>query len=222
MLVRRLRQEPIAYILGRQAFWSLEFDVSPDVLIPRPETEGVVERALELIKDVDQPVVVDVGVGSGAILVSLLHERDDAIGIGLDVSDAALKIAQHNADKNGVVDRASFQQSDFLSAYEGTADLVVSNPPYITDDAMLELSPTVAGYEPPLALRGGADGLTAYKEIIGDLTRVLRPDGLVVFEIGYDQGEAVSELLTMHAFKDVHVKKDLAGHDRVVNGILSV
>lgn len=222
LLARRAQHEPIAYILEKQAFWSLDFKVSPDVLIPRPETEGVVERALNLLKHVSHPTIVDVGTGSGAILVSLLHERKDANGFGLDISEGALKLAHYNAEKNGVADRATFLKSDYLSVFNGKADLVVSNPPYITDQAMKQLSSTVADYEPSLALWGGNDGLEAYNAIIADLPRVLCSNGDVVFEIGFDQGQAVSHLLTINGFDDIHLFQDLAGHDRVVSGKLSV
>lgn len=222
MLARRTQQEPISYIVGKQPFWSLDLMVTPDVLIPRPETEGVVEKALSIMRDVKNPVIVDVGTGSGAILVSLLYERKDATGIGLDISTKALDVARINAIETGVADRAKFVISDYLAALEERVSIVVSNPPYITDRAMDELSATVADYEPSLALRGGEDGLNAYRRIAGDLLRVLSPGGMIVFETGFNQGTTVAGLLTRHGFEDVCVQKDLAGHDRVVCGKLSV
>lgn len=221
MLARRIKHEPIAYIIGKQAFWSLEFMVTPDVLIPRPETEGVVECALALIKKIENPVITDIGTGSGAILLSLLHERKEATGIGTDISAKALDMAKQNAILVGVADRAKFTVSDYLEAIDQHANIVVSNPPYITDKAMKELPNTVADHEPDQALRGGGDGLVAYKIIISGLSRVLSPGGMGVFEIGYDQGRAVAGLLTQYGFDDVLVDKDLAGHDRIVSGKLS-
>ena len=151
-----------------------------------------------------------------------MHERKDATGIGLDISDGALKLARYNAEKNEVADRATFFKSDYLSGFKGKADLVVSNPPYITDKAMKQLSSTVVDYEPALALRGGDNGLEAYETIIADLPRILCSNGVVVFEIGYDQGRAVRHLLTINGFDDIQLFQDLAGHHRVVSGKLSV
>jgi release factor glutamine methyltransferase len=221
MLDRRLKHEPIAYITGKQPFWTLDFKVSPGVLIPRPETEGVVERALSLIAEVDNPVIADVGTGSGAIVLSLLSERKDASAIGLDISAKGLEIAKLNAIQFGIADRVKFIKSDYLSALKERVNIVVSNPPYVTDKAMGELPTTVVKFEPDLALRGGGDGLVAYKCIIDDLARVLLPSGIVVFEIGYDQGASVESLLARNGFENIRVDKDLAGLDRVVSGKLS-
>lgn len=221
MLARRLKHEPIAYIIGKQAFWSLDFEVTPDVLIPRPETEGVVERALVLMTEIKNPMITDVGTGSGAIVLSLLNERKDATATGLDISEKALDVAKFNANQIGVADRVKFTKSDYLSAHKEMANIIVSNPPYITDKAMDGLQKTVEGYEPGLALRGGRDGLDAYRAIISDLARILLPGGAVVFEIGYDQGAAVRELLAQHGIENIRIDKDLAGHDRIVSGNLS-
>ena len=217
LLARRQTHTPIAQILGTQEFWSLNFKVTPDVLVPRPDTEVLVERTLEILTGVTAPKILDVGTGTGAILISLLHERPDAHGVGVDISTAALEVARANANQNGVADRAAFERSDFLKDVNGPFDIVVANPPYITDAAMQTLPKTVAAYEPHLALRGGADGLTAYRAIIDDLARVLKPGGHVVFEIGYDQKTTVTELLTNIAAGDITCLQDLAGHDRVIS-----
>jgi release factor glutamine methyltransferase len=221
MLARRQAREPIAYIVGKQAFWSLEFTVDQNVLIPRPETEGVVECALDLIKNIPTPTICDIGTGSGAILISLLHERQYARGVGVDISTNALEIARKNAEIINVADRITFLKSDYLEEVVDQFDLIVSNPPYITDEAMLQLATDVHRYEPGLALEGGRDGLQAYRRIINGLAAKLTPGGFVVFEIGYDQGDDVSKLLSEQGFSDILVGSDLAGHDRVVSAKLS-
>lgn len=219
-ITRRLSHEPVAYITGMKEFWSLDFKVSPDVLIPRPDTEGVVVRGLEMLAGVEGTHILDIGTGSGAILISLLHERQTAQGLGLDISNAALEIARINADTLGVASRCEFLQSDFLKSVlqTSTFDLIVSNPPYITDIAMESLDKTVKDYEPALALRGGLDGLTPYREIIDTAHTILKPGGGLVFEVGYDQGDAVRALLQGAGYTSVKVEKDVAGHDRVVSG----
>jgi release factor glutamine methyltransferase len=221
MLERRLKHEPVAYILGKKEFWSLEFAVSKHVLIPRPETELVVELALERIATVKKPKILDVGTGSGAILISLLHERKEAKGLGCDISQKALDIATENAKVLGVDERADFKRFDYLEGVNEVFDLVVSNPPYITDQAMIDLSNDVNEFEPHLALRGGDDGLDAYRSIISNVSKVLKPAGWVVLEIGYDQAAAVTSLFEANGFGQISVEKDLAGHDRVVCGKIS-
>ena len=217
---RRIRHEPAAYITGEKEFWSLMFKVSEHVLIPRPETEGAVELALKRLEDVKSPQILDVGTGSGAILISLLAERRDSHGLGVDISKAALEVAQENSVLNGVEQRCAFQVSNYMAAVDGAYDLIVSNPPYIDGDAMKAL-PLDVGFEPDLALAGGADGLAAYRAIVSDLPRVLKEGGVVVFEIGFDQGQAVSDLLRDAGLKDVQITLDLAGHDRIVSAKLS-
>ncbi len=217
LLGARLAREPMAYILGAKAFWSLDFVVNENVLIPRPETEGVVERALELIGGVSDVRILDIGTGSGALLISLLHELRGASGTGVDISPEALKVARINAALCKVGDRAMFYSSDYLENIIERYDIIVSNPPYIDDKAMSELMPDVELYEPELALRGGADGLSAYRAIIPGLRGVLKPGGSIVFEIGYDQKQAVSDLLVKAGATSIVCQQDLAGHDRVIS-----
>ena len=217
---RRASHEPVAYILGEKEFWSLIFKVNEHVLIPRPETEGAVEIALDLIKGVKSPRILDVGTGSGAILISILSERPDAHGLGVDISKAALGIASENSVLNGVQERCTFQVSNFLGAIDEQYDLIVSNPPYI-DAAAMEALPQDVGYEPDLALAGGDDGLAAYRAIISELPRVLKNGGAIVFEIGFDQGASVSGLLKAAGLEDIKITADLAGHDRIVSAKLS-
>lgn len=217
LLGARIAREPMAYILGTKAFWSLDLMVDENVLIPRPETEGVVERALELIGEVQKPRILDIGTGSGALLISLLHELRGASGTGVDISPEALKVARVNAVRCKVSDRCMFYSSDYLENIIERYDIIVSNPPYIDGKAMTELMPDVELYEPELALHGGADGLDAYRTIIPRLADVLKPGGSVVFEIGYDQKQAVSDFLAEAGATNILCQQDLAGLDRVVS-----
>lgn len=216
-IARRIAHEPVAYITNKKEFWSLDFMVNDHVLIPRPETEGLVGRALEMIAGVKTPNIIDIGTGSGAVLISLLTERENATGTGVDISGEALAVAKQNAKNNGVDDRCLLLQSDYLQNIDGKFDLLVSNPPYISDAAMDGLAENVKAYEPTLALRGGEDGLHAYRQIIGQAGSVLNPKGAIVFEIGYDQGVAVCAMLKSADYSEITILKDLAGHDRVIS-----
>jgi len=221
LLARRQSGDPVAYIVGEKEFWSLAFKVNQHVLIPRPETESVVETALKLIKDIKIPRILDVGTGSGAILISLLTEQQDAVGTGVDISDKALDVARANSERHHVQERGAFHISNYLEDVKGRYDLVVSNPPYIDDKAMAELPKDVKNFEPEIALSGGQDGLSAYRTIIAGLSGVLKPGGHIVFEVGFDQKTAVSELLMRAGFADIACAKDLAGHDRILSAKLS-
>ena len=221
LLARRAAKEPIAYIIGEKEFWSLIFKVTPDVLIPRPETEGVVVQALGLVETIKSPRILDVGIGSGALLISILHERKDAIGVGVDISIEALQIAAQNAERLGVIQRCEFVQSNFLKKIEGRFDLVVSNPPYIDGAAMMALPPDVKHYEPALALSGGNDGLEGYRAILKDAKSALKPNANIIFEIGFDQADSVTTLLRDFGFENINIFSDLAGHDRVLSAKIS-
>lgn len=209
--VRSLRQ-PVSHIIGKRGFWNHEFMVSSDVLDPRPDTETLVGAALE------QPfeTVLDMGTGSGAIIISLLAERPQAMGVATDVSAAALDIARRNAGRIGVADRVQFKESDWFSALSGRFDLIVSNPPYISESEMQDLAPEVRDWEPKLALTPGGDGLGAYRQIAAQLHEFLAPNGRALFEIGYRQAEDVCAIFRAAGFKKAEVIKDLSGHDRVV------
>lgn len=217
LLGSRAAYEPMAYILGEKAFWSLNFAVDENVLIPRPETEGVVAHALELMVDIKNPRILDIGTGSGAILISILHERRHASGTGIDISPDALAIARTNARRCNVSDRCVFFSSDYLENVIEKYDIIVSNPPYIDKNAMEKLPQDVELYEPELALYGGVDGLDAYRKIIAGLGNVLKPGGFIVFEIGYDQKLAVWDLLVKAGGGDIICQQDLAGHDRILS-----
>jgi release factor glutamine methyltransferase len=211
ILARQARQ-PVSQIIGGRWFWAHWFIVTPDVLDPRPETETLVAAALE------RPftTVLDLGTGSGAIVLSLLAARPGAQGVGCDVSPAALQVAARNRAALGLEGRAELRLSDWFSAIEGRFDLVVSNPPYIAQAEMPTLAPEVRDWEPALALTPGGDGLDAYRMIARDALRHMAPGGTLLLEIGPTQGAAVSGLLRAAGFGDVTCLCDLDGRERVV------
>lgn len=214
ILPDRLARKPLSHILRRRAFWRHDFEVTPHVLDPRPETEMLVEQALAGVFS----SVLDLGTGSGCILVSLLDERPTAHGVGADLSDAALDVARRNARKIGVDDRATFVTSDWYAQVEGRYDLIVSNPPYIALDEMSGLAPELA-HEPRMALTDEQDGLSAYRIIAGGATRHLRPNGRLMVEIGPTQGAAVVALFRAAGLSGVATHRDLDGRERVVSGV---
>jgi release factor glutamine methyltransferase len=222
LLGRRLEREPIAYITGRQEFWSLEFRVSPDVLVPRPETERLVEIALPLARELPQIhalQVLDIGTGSGAIAISLAKELPSAVIWATDVSPAALEIARSNAARNGVAPRVRFFHGDLFDAIaelSGRFDLIVSNPPYICSAEMDALEPEVSRWEPRDALDGGTDGLDFYRRIARQARDYLTPNGAVAVEVGADMGKEVSRLFSAGGYTGVAISQDYAGRDRVV------
>lgn len=218
-LARREKREPVSHILGRKGFWKIMLQVTPDVLTPRPDTETVVEVALrEFPHDADWSVL-DLGVGSGAILLSILAERPAARGLGVDASEEALAVARDNAAALGLAGRAALLRGDWTAGLSDAAfDLVVSNPPYIADHVIETLEPEVRDHEPRLALSGGADGLSAYRILAPEILRVLKPGGRFAVEIGYDQKDAVEALFRDAGAEDVRTILDLANRDRVVAG----
>lgn len=212
LVARRITHEPFSHIAGRRAFWKHDFVVSSDVLDPRPDTETLVEAALSLPFD----TVLDLGTGSGCILLSLLAERPSTRGTGTDISAAALKIASQNARALGVVDRASLTQSDWFTNVDARFDLITSNPPYITETAYNDLHPTVRSFEPRIALTPGGDGLAPYRIIAAQGAGYLVNDGYVLVEIGFDQGTSVREIFRSAGWRDVSCIPDLNGKDRVI------
>jgi release factor glutamine methyltransferase len=185
--------------------------------VPRPDTETVVETALDLLPDRQGPLtIVDFGTGSGCILTALLHEMPQARGLGIDRSLGALRTARLNAHMNGVGDRSLFAASDWAGAIRGPFDLMVSNPPYIASAAIPGLDVEVRDHDPLPALDGGADGLEAYRILLGEAGRLLRPGGLAVLEIGYDQAAALRQLAQAHGLDVLRVAHDLSGHPRCV------
>jgi len=215
---RREAREPIAHIVGRRHFWKLELTVTPDVLVPRPETEFVVEAALSALAPKGETRVLDLGVGSGAILLSVLSERPEATGLGIDRSEAALAIAQRNAEDLGLQSRTQFRLGDWANELDERFDLVLSNPPYIASRDIETLQPEVARFEPRLALDGGHDGLDAYRAIIQALPRLLTENGAFALEVGFDQAEAVTEMAHAAGLSTSPPWMDLAGIPRVVRG----
>ena len=216
LIARRASHEPLAFILGWREFWSLRFHVSPATLIPRPDSETVVEAALALHPDRQSAIrVLDLGTGTGCLLLVVLHERPNAFGLGVDRVEAAVMLARDNARALGLAGRSVFLCGDWATAIEGRFDLVLSNPPYIRTDELAGLMPEVASHEPRLALDGGPGGLTAYRDIIATLPRLLTPSGSAVLELGAGQAEAVATLAGAHGFA-VSIRSDLSGAARAI------
>ncbi len=213
MITRRGAREPVSHIIGKRLFFNHEFTVSSAVLDPRPETEALVLAALGARFE----RVLDLGTGSGAILLSLLAERDAATGLGTDLSEAALNVARENADRLGLAGRCDLQVSDWFADVTGRFDLIVSNPPYIAQDEMAGLAPELS-HEPAMALTDGADGLSAYRAICQGALAHLAPGGRLMVEIGWTQGPQVAALMAAAGLQDVGILPDLDGRDRVVLG----
>jgi release factor glutamine methyltransferase len=214
LLARRFRGEPIQHIAGECEFYGLPFLVSRDVLIPRPETEHLVEKVIELAACVHQPHIVDVGTGSGCIAVALAHHLPSAVITAIDLSAAALSIAEENAKHNGVAIR--FLQGDLLAPVAGEHfDFVVSNPPYVPNADRESLSVEVRAFEPAMALFAGDDGLEVYRRLIPAAFDALTPGGFLVLEIGYSQSPAIAELLTRSSYQKIEFIPDLQGIPRV-------
>jgi len=216
IIARRLTHEPLDHILGFRSFYGLEFNIDSNVLSPRPETELLVDYILSQ-SDPDQELkLLDLGTGSGAIPIALLKMRKKFTAIASDVSPLALDIARQNAAKHQINDRLTFFKSDWFENIAGQFDYIISNPPYIESQIIPTLSPEVQKYDPALALDGGLDGLTPYKIIAKEAAKFLKPQGKIVLEIGYDQGETVPEIFRQNGYRVHDVKKDLSGHDRMV------
>lgn len=216
LIARRLAREPIAYITGTKGFWDLEFDVGPGVLVPRPETETLIEETQKLFPDKTAPLkILDLGTGTGCILLTLLHLYPNATGLGVDSSEQALAWAKRNAARLNLESRAELRLCDWSEIAESGFDLVVSNPPYLTTADMASLQPELA-HEPQQALSGGPDGLAAYRAIAALLPRLLAPSGCAVLEIGMGQGPAVSEILIAAGLEIPGLRPDLSGIPRCV------
>ena len=217
LLERRLQGTPMAYLLGSAGFWTLDLVTSPDTLIPRADTETLVEAVLELPLDRARPLrILDLGTGTGALLLALLSELPQAFGIGVDVVEGAAKLARVNARRNGLAARAGFLAGSWDDALSGQFDLVVSNPPYIETDLIDGLMPEVSRYEPRSALDGGADGLSSYRLLANRLGHRLAADGHAVLEIGSEQEIPVSNLFREHGHQVLSCRRDLGGNPRAL------
>lgn len=232
-LARRAKREPTQHITGKQEFWGLEFEVSPDVLIPRPETEHVVEVVLDRLavreiragrpqkNDGADLRIVDIGTGSGCIAIALAHELPRASFYALDVSPLALAVAKRNAERHGVAQRIEFAESDLFTGLANSPsprrfDVVVSNPPYIGRHEAESLAPEVRDHDPAIALFGGEEGYEFYAGLVAEAARHLEPEGLLVLELGQDSLPAVRPLLELPDWHEVSVASDLAGVSRVI------
>jgi release factor glutamine methyltransferase len=213
LTARRLAHEPVARILGRKEFWGLPLTLDADTLIPRPETETVVEAALTALHDREQVAlrIADLGTGSGALLLALLSELPHARGIGADISPAALACARANAAALGLADRAAFAACDYGAALNGPIDLIVANPPYVARADIAALQAEVRDFDPARALDGGPDGLAAYRAIAPQARRLLALDGILVVELGFGRLAAVRSIFTAAGLAPVAVRHDLSG-----------
>lgn len=217
---RRLKHEPVARIFGHKEFWSLSLHISPAVLVPRPETETVVEAALESVERRGMRGaslrILDIGTGSGALLLALLNELPNAVGTGTDISTPALGVARVNAELHGLAPRCTFVTCDIATGLPGPFDLIVSNPPYIAHGDIAALEPEVRDYDPALALDGGSDGLNGYRAIANDARRLLAPGGHLIVELGAGQESAVRALFTNAGLTVRAARADLAGIPRAL------
>jgi release factor glutamine methyltransferase len=216
LIDRRLTHEPLAHILGRREFWSLDFQVSPATLIPRPDSETLITAALAAFAGRPPPAaILDLGTGTGCLLLALLHEFPAAFGIGIDIAPDAARLAGDNAGRLGMADRAAFVAGNWTNPLDAQFDLVISNPPYIPTADIATLMPDVARYEPARALDGGPDGYDAYRIILRNLPRRLAPGGVAVLELGIGQADTVAALAREAGFA-MSLHLDLAGIQRAI------
>ena len=225
-MARLAKGEPIQYVLGEWDFRTLTLTCDRRALIPRPETEELVERVIQHVKalgpTIGRPFIVDVGTGSGCIILSLAKELGNGIYLGTDISPDAVTLAQENAVRCGLAEKVRFAVSDGLDEFDPeSVDVIVSNPPYIPTAECEALDPRVWNFEPRSALDGGLSGLDFYERFVGDAMNVLKPGGAVFFEIGEGQGESLRHLLADYGFGGIRIEKDFAGHDRYASGVLA-
>jgi release factor glutamine methyltransferase len=219
LVARREKREPVSHILGAKGFWKIMLRVTPAVLAPRPDTETILDVVLPLFGESAAFSVLDLGVGSGAILLAILAERPAARGLGVDASDDALAVARENAANLGLAGRAVFTHTDWTAGLDNDQfDLVVSNPPYVRRGDIASLPPEVRNHEPRMALDGGRDGLDAFRAIAPQILRVLKPGGRFAVEFGLGQRDAVRALFAAAGAIELAVTRDLADHDRVLAG----
>ena len=219
LIEQRKKKKPIAYIIGKKEFWKYEFDVTKDVLIPRPDTEIIIEQTLKLTKNKSGLKILDIGVGSGCILLSILKERKNFYGSGIDICKKTLEICKINVKKLNLADRIKLFKSDVDNFNYGKYDLVVSNPPYIKKFDLKYLEKDVYGYEPILALDGGVDGLLGIKKVISNSSRLIKKNGILIIEIAFDQTDKVKNILKENGYFIKDVVKDLAKNNRCLISI---
>lgn len=216
LIEKRSERIPLQHLTGEQEFMGLTFLVNEHVLIPRQDTEILVEEAMKYLHDGMR--ILDMCTGSACILLSLLHYSNDCSGLGADISEQALAVAKENARRLGLGEKAEFVHSDLFTELDGKFDMIVSNPPYIASEEVEKLMPEVRDHEPRMALDGSEDGLLFYRKIVVESIGYLQSGGYLLFEIGYDQGETVAKLMSEAGYKEVEIIKDYAGLDRVVCG----
>ncbi|MGD9538383.1 MAG: peptide chain release factor N(5)-glutamine methyltransferase [Alphaproteobacteria bacterium] len=215
LVARRARREPLAYLTGVREFWSLSFEVSPATLIPRPDSETLIEAVLAALDDRVAPLrLLDFGTGTGCLLLALLSELPRGFGIGVDASEAALAVARRNAARHGLGGRSAFVGGSWGAALEGVFDVIVANPPYVAAGEAGAMQPEVAGFEPPHALFAGRDGLAAYRALAPDLARLLAPGGVAALELGVGQADAVARIMEAAGLTETGRRRDLAGIER--------
>lgn len=217
LLARRIKHEPMAHLLGRREFWGMEFEVTPDTLIPRPDSETLIETLITLRPERSKPLqILDLGVGSGCLLLSALSEYPLASGLGIDRNPGTLAVASRNAVQLGLENRTKFEKCDWNNGIKGVWDVVLGNPPYIPTEEIPKLSEEVVRYEPTMALDGGEDGLDCYRAIISFLPTILAEDGCCLLEIGQRQASDVVTLVEGSNLKATHVTRDIAGIERCI------
>ncbi len=220
---RRAEREPVSHIIGKREFYSREFSVSANVLDPRPDSETLVEAVLSRVSpDKVGASILDLGTGSGCLLITLLLELPSAKGVGVDISSDALAQAKENAERLSVSSRSEFVKSKWFNNVDGKFDVIVSNPPYIETAVIETLQPEVRDFEPHLALDGGVDGLDCYRDILTDIGNFLQPDGLVVFEIGQGQDQDLIVLMQDAGLSEIQMHKDLSSIVRNISGKLKI
>jgi release factor glutamine methyltransferase len=217
-LARRTAHEPVSRIVGHRHFWTLNLAVTPDTLDPRPDTETLIEAAVAAMPDRKTPLtILDLGTGTGALLLALLSEYPEATGAGVDLSPGALAVAKSNAESHGLGNRAAFRQGSWADGIKGPFDLIVSNPPYIEQNDLAGLPPEVREHDPMMALDGGTDGLDAYRAIIPALSDLMSASSLAILEIGAGQGDAVVAIARDHGLKSTERRHDLGGIERALS-----
>lgn len=222
LVKRRAAREPVAYLTQSREFWSLDLEVDASVLVPRPDSEVLVEICLKRIEEIKSPYIADVGTGSGCIALALAQDRKDANIIAFEISESAIRIARKNISRLQVSDRVQVIKSDLLSAHaqsDTRFDLIAANLPYIPSGDIQTLSPEVKDHEPLLALDGGQDGLDLIRKLIHSAKNHLKPGGIIVLEAGFDQHEAINMLLGKSEFTSIEIRKDYAGHERVCSAV---